>query len=73
MKSKIPLKYRIIFIILLLPIIITSLTSLLTPYDLLSNKIIGYGSAFSIFAAVGIDIYGMYTASGKKYKAKHIK
>ena len=63
MKNKIPMKYRIIFIILMMPIVVIPLISLLTPYNLMENPLISYGMVFSDFCAVGVGIYGMYVVS----------
>ena len=63
MKNKMPMKYRIIFIILMMPIVVIPLISLLTPYNLMENPLISYGMVFSDFCAVGVGIYGMYVAS----------
>jgi predicted membrane channel-forming protein YqfA (hemolysin III family) len=63
MKNKIPMKYRIIFIILMMPIVVIPLISLLTPYNLMENPLISYGMVFSDFCAVGVGIYGTYFAS----------
>ena len=60
MKNKLPLKYRIIFIILILPMLIISLLSLLTPYNLISYPVIVYMASVSIFLGVGVDLYAMY-------------
>ena len=62
MKNKMPQRYLIIFTILLLPAIIIPLISLLTPYNLWANPLILYGTLFSAWCAVGVDIYGMYIA-----------
>ena len=63
MKNKIPMKYRIIFIILMMPIVVIPLISLLTPYNLMENPLISYGMVFSELCALGIGIYGTYFAS----------
>ena len=63
MKNKMPMKYRIIFILLMLPIVVMPLISLLTPYNLMENPLISYGMVFSDFCAVGVGIYGMYVVS----------
>ena len=63
MKNKIPWKYRIVIVILLLPAIIMPLVSLLTPYNLWVNPLISFSTIFFIMCALGVDIYGMYIAS----------
>ncbi len=63
MKNKMPMKYRIIFILLMMPIVVMPLISLLTPYNLMENPLISYGMVFSDFCAVGVGIYGMYVVS----------
>jgi hypothetical protein len=63
MKSKMTRKYVIIGEILISPAIIIPLVSLLTPYNLMENSLISYGMISSMFAFVGVDIYGMYSAS----------
>ena len=62
MKYKMPWKYRIIIVILALPMLIMQLISLLTPYNLMGNPLFVYGAMFSLCCAVGVDIYGMYFA-----------
>ncbi|HIH59939.1 MAG TPA: hypothetical protein HA289_02115 [Ferroplasma sp.] len=63
MKNKMPMKYRIILVILSLPLMIMPLVSLLTPYNLLINPLFENGMLFSICAFMCVDIYGMYVAS----------
>jgi hypothetical protein len=73
MKNKMPWKYRIIIVILLLPAIIIPLVSLLTPYNLMINPLFMYGMIFSLFCAFGVDIYGMYIASKLHRKGETTK
>ncbi|HIH60158.1 MAG TPA: hypothetical protein HA289_03390 [Ferroplasma sp.] len=63
MKNKIPWKYRIVIVILTLPMLVTQLVSLLTPYNLWVNPLISFSTIFFIMCALGVDIYGMYIAS----------
>ena len=64
MKNKMPMKYRIILVILSLPLMIMPLVSLLTPYNLMINPLFMlYGMVFSELCALGIGIYGTYFAS----------
>ncbi|EQB74260.1 MAG: hypothetical protein AMDU4_FER2C00018G0024 [Ferroplasma sp. Type II] len=63
MNNKMPRKYLIIGVILILPEEIVWLGSLLTPYNLIGHPLFVYGAMFSLFCAVGVDIYGMYFAS----------
>ena len=63
MKNKMLMKYQIFFVILMRPIVVIPLISLLTPYNLMENPLISYGMVFSDFCAVGVGIYGMYSAS----------
>ncbi|EQB73748.1 MAG: hypothetical protein AMDU4_FER2C00044G0005 [Ferroplasma sp. Type II] len=62
MKNKIPWKYRIVIVILTLPMLVTQLVSLLTPYNLWVNPLISFSTIFFIMCALGVDIYGMYIA-----------
>ena len=73
MKNKIPMKYRIIFIILMMPIVVIPLISLLTPYNLMENPLISYGMVFSELCALGIGIYGMYIVSKLHRKGETTK
>ncbi len=70
MKNKMPLKYRIIFIVLILPELISSLVSILTPYDLWSNPVIFYAAIFFELFGVGVLLYGMYITSRNQYHNK---
>ncbi|EQB74178.1 MAG: hypothetical protein AMDU4_FER2C00027G0018 [Ferroplasma sp. Type II] len=63
MKNKMPWKYRIVIVILTLPMIVMSLVSLLTPYNLWVNPLISFSTIFFMMCALGVDIYGMYVAS----------
>ena len=73
MKNKMPWKYRIIIVILLLPAIIMPLVSLLTPYNLWVNPSISYSAIFFIMCAIGVNIYGMYIASKLHRKGETTK
>jgi len=43
--------------------IVMSLVSLLTPYNLWVNPLISFSTIFFMMCALGVDIYGMYVAS----------
>ena len=73
MNNKIPRKYLIIGVILILPEEIVWLGSLLTPYNLIGNPLFVYGAMFSLFCAVSVDIYGMYFASKLHRKGETTK
>ena len=62
MKNKMPWKYRVVIVILTLPMLVTQLVSLLTPYNLWVNPLISFSTIFFIMCALGVDIYGMYIA-----------
>ena len=63
MKSKMPRKYLIINVILILPVISAFPITFLTPYNLMFNPLFIYVVIFSALCAAGVDIYGMYIAS----------
>ena len=73
MKSKMPWKYRIIIVILALPMLIMQLISLFTPYNLWVNPLISYSAIFFIMCAIGVDIYGMYIVSKLHRKGEATK
>ena len=63
MKNKMPMKYRIIFIILTLPILVLLWGSLIIPHNLIKNQLLLYGAVFSLWCGFGVGIYGSYFAS----------
>ena len=73
MKNKMPWKYRIIIVILLLPAIIIPLVSLLTPYNLIVIPLFLYSAVFSAWCAAGVGIYGTYFASKLHRKGETTK
>ena len=61
--KKMPIKYAIIFAILSWPLLVISLVSFLTPYNLIVTPLFMYSAVFSAWCAVGVGIYGTYFAS----------
>ena len=63
MKNKMPIKYRIIIVILMLPGMSAFPITFFTPYNLMFNPLILDSIPFFAMCALAVDIYGMYFAS----------
>jgi len=56
------MKYQIFFVILAWPLLVISLVSFLTPYNLIVTPSFMYSAVFSAWGGVGVGIYGTYFA-----------